>query len=167
MASAYEQLAYDTSKPMTFDDWQDQATSKDFDTGNFWKDFGNGLTKGFKLLNPNDKDYGRKGYESYLEQFYQDQDTRNSAISEANQKKFEEYMSSTAYQRAYKDILKTGLNPNILLSSAFGPASTPSSSVAYTRRSSNTSSHSQNESRSFSASSVLAAVLLLLGKMML
>lgn len=167
MPSAYEQLSYDTSSPQTYDQWREQAVDKQFNSGKgFWQDFWNGFTKWPKLLNSNDSDVGHKGYQEYLEKFYSDQDTRNSAISEQNQRKFEEYMSSTAYQRAYDDILKTGLNPNILLSSAFGPASTPSSSIAYSRRSSRNSSKNTSENRSYSASAVLAAMLVLIGKLL-
>lgn len=160
MASAYEQLSYDTSQPQSYEQWRDNAQDQYFNS------FGKGLTEWWRYFNPNDPYIGKQGYQDYLEKFYADQDTRNSAISEQNQKNFEEYMSSTAYQRAYEDILKTGLNPAILLNSAYGPASTPSSSVAYSRRSTNSTSRNESNSRSFSASAVLAAVLLLLGKML-
>lgn len=81
---------------------------------------------------------------------------------------FEKMMSDTAYQRAYKDLLATGLNPRLLLSSNIS-ASTPSSSSWYSQSSSqNTSqSTSTSKSESFSKSALLTAFIVVLGKLLL
>lgn len=165
MASASEQL-YDTSSPTSYSQWREDATSKYFNTGNGWKDFWRGFTGWPKLLNPNDKDIGRQAYGDYVDDFYNKQEIHNARVAENRQREYETKMSNTAYQRAYQDIKATGLNPAMLLNSAFGPAVTPNSSIAYQRRSSTSRNTSESESRnrSFSASAVLAALLFLLTK---
>ncbi len=166
MASASEEL-YDTSSPMSYDQWRDEAiTQWGKSSGNGWKDFWRGFTEWPKLLNPNDSTMGRKGYEDYVDDFYNKQEIKNAEIAEKRQRAYETEMSNTAYQRAYQDIKATGLNPSMLLNSAFGPAVTPNSSIAYQRRSSTSRNTSESESRnrSFSASAVLAALLFILTK---
>lgn len=160
MASAAEQL-YDTSSPISFDEWQDQQISKDLNTGNFWTDFANGLAFLPRAIGGR---YGRKSYRDYTDDFYNKQEIKNAEIAENRQRAYETQMSNTAYQRAYQDIKATGLNPAMLLNSAFGPASVPSSSIAYSRRSSTSRNESENESRnrSFSASAMLVALLYIL-----
>lgn len=162
-SSALDQYSYDTSSPMSYDEWQDQVISKDLNTGNGWKDFWNGVAFVPRAIAGR---YGQKGYSNYTEDFYNKQEIKNAQIAENRQRAYETEMSNTAYQRAYKDIQATGLNPAILLNSAFGSATTPSSSLAYQRKSSNSRNTSESESRnkSFSASAVLAALLFLLTK---
>lgn len=164
MASAAEQL-YDISSPISYDEWRDKAITEYYkSSGNGWADFWKGFTTWPKLLNPNDSSVGRKGYQDYVDDFYNKQEIRNAAIAENRQRAYETEMSNTAYQRAYQDIKATGLNPAMLLNSAFGPASVPSSSIAYSRRSSTSRNESENESRnrSFSASAMLVALLYIL-----
>lgn len=169
MASAQEQLydqkSYDTSKPLSYEQWQDQATSKLFGTGNFWNDFANGFTQWWRFLDKNDPYIGQDGYNRYLEQFRSDQNAKNASIAEYNQRKYDEYMSSTAYQRAYQDIKATGLNPAILLTSAFGPASHGNSAQAYSWNSNQSVNKSESKNRNNSASAIIAALIFLLGKM--
>lgn len=164
MASASEQL-YDTSSPISYDQWRDNAISEwGKPSGSFWKDFWNGFSGWPKLLNPNDSTLGRKGYQDYLDDFYNKQEIKNAEIAEKRERDYETYMSNTAYQRAYQDIKATGLNPALLLTSAFGSASTPSSAAAYNRSSSRSSSRSESESKSksLSASAILAALIYLI-----
>lgn len=152
---------YDTSSPMAYNQWRDKQISEFYNTGSFGKDFWRGFSQWGKLLNPNDADFGKGVYQNYVDDFYNKQSIRNAALSERMQREYEERMSSTAYQRAYDDIKKTGLNPAMLLNSAFNAASTPSSSAAFSRTSSQSSSRSEsnNKSNSYSRSAVIAALI--------
>lgn len=168
MASALEQLNYDYSSPMSYDQWKDQALSEGLKpTGSGWKDFwkGVGSVPDLLAMTVGAGKYGRKNYQNYVDDYYQRQNTYNTGISEQKQREWEEMMSNTAYQRAYKDIQATGLNPALLLTSAFGAASTPSSSVGVTRSSSSSSSRSESNNRSYSASAVLAALIYIIAHM--
>lgn len=165
MASALEQLnenqSFDTSDPISYSEWRDKQASDYFNAGNGWQQFWRGFVNWPKLLNSHDADFGRDAYNDYVEKFRNKQELKNASISEQNQRAYEERLSNTAYQRAYKDIQATGLNPAMLLNSAFGSASTPSSSLAYTRRSSSSRSDNTSNNRSYSASAVLAALIFL------
>lgn len=163
--SAYQQLEYDTSKPVSYEQWREEAASKYYNTGSFGGDFWKGFSEWWRFLNPNDPYIGRQGYQDYVDDFYQKQGTKNAEISEKNQRAYEEYMSSTAYQRAYEDIKKTGLNPAMLIS-YLNPASTPSSATNFQRNTNQSSSRSSSEgnNRNNSATAVIAALLFLIAK---
>lgn len=53
---------------------------------------------------------------------------RNEAKATQSAKAFEEYMSSTAYQRAFKDLEKAGINPYMLVNGGASPSAGSSSS---------------------------------------
>jgi len=165
MASAYEQLEYDNSSPMSYEQWQNSALSEGLkSTGSGWKDFWKGIGSVPDLLamTVGAGKYGRKNYQNYADEFYNQQSIKNAAISEENKRLYDKYMSDTAYQRAFKDIQATGLNPAMLLNSAFGSASTPSSATAFSRSSRDSSSRSESTNRSYSASAVLVAMIYIL-----
>lgn len=169
MTSAAEQLnqSYDYSDPISYSEWRDKQAADYFNAGNGWQQFWRGFVNWPKLLNSHDADFGRDAYQNYVDNFRNQQELKNASIAEQRQREYEEYLSSTAYQRAYKDIKATGLNPAMLLSSAFGPASTPSSSLAYQRKSSSSRSESQSNNKSYSASAVLAALIFLAAKVLI
>jgi hypothetical protein len=54
--------------------------------------------------------------------------------SARHQRKWEEYMSSTAYQRAVKDMEAAGINPILAVTRGFSGASTPGGAMAATPR---------------------------------
>lgn len=163
MASATEALngftpkPYETGSPLNYSTWVNQQEL--FDSSG---DFEKGWNKFWKTGN-----YSQENYDNYLNDFYNKQSIRNAAISEENQRAYESLMSSTAYKRAYDDLLKTGLNPAMILSS-LNPASTPSSAsnVGFNSSSSRSSSRSSSESKSSnnSATAVLAALIFLLAR---
>lgn len=67
---------------------------------------------------------------------------------------------STKYQRAYKDLVKAGLNPRLLLQSGFDTNGVSASSgYSYSQ------SDSKSKSNSFSTSAVLAGLILAIAKM--
>lgn len=110
-------------------------------------------------------------YEAYKDRYQQDlvrarqlEDYERAEKSEASARAFEEYMSNTAFQRAYQDLMKTGLNPRLLLESVSG-ASTPSAqgvgsvSSSQSWSQSQSSSKSESTSNSFSTSAIIAALI--------
>lgn len=63
----------------------------------------------------------RSAYQAYLDNI----NNRNEAKAVQSARAWDEYMSNTAYSRAFKDLENAGVNPYILLNSG----STPSTSV--------------------------------------
>ena len=85
-------------------------------------------------------------YESYL----QNVNNRNEAKAVQSARAWEEYMSSTAYSRAFKDLERSGINPYLLLNSGSAPAtSTGSSSKASYSASSMKETKSNTKGRDF------------------
>lgn len=91
----------------------------------------NGSSAAGFVFDPGDlsgKRAATKQYERELALQMQSQEF-NSAEA-ARDRQFQEYMSSTQYQRAVEDLKKAGLNPYILASQLSGGASTPGGSSA-------------------------------------
>lgn len=96
------------------------------------KFFQNGAEKGFDEAYEAYKANWENDYNNYLNDintYYE-----NKAVQSA--RAFDEYMSNTAYQRAFKDLEKAGLNPYMLVgTSSIAPASSTSSAKAeYSKR---------------------------------
>lgn len=53
---------------------------------------------------------------------------RNEAKSTQSARAFEDYMSSTGYQRAFNDLMKAGINPYMLVNGGASPSAGSSSS---------------------------------------
>lgn len=80
------------------------------------------------LRDENNKLYKDYYYESMLHQIQGAENAMKFSAEQADiSRSWSEYMSNTAYQRAVADMKKAGLNPMLLVTKGFAPASTPSS----------------------------------------
>lgn len=98
----------------------------------------------------------------------------NSNINSMTEREFSEYMTkyahdlgleadSTKYQRAYEDLLKTGLNPRLILDNAAASGVSASSAYNYSQSSNVSKSETESTSNSMSWSALIVGVLMLLG----
>ena len=66
----------------------------------------------------------KSDYEAYVANI----NNRNEAKATQSARAFEEYMSSTSYQRAFNDLIKAGVNPYMLINGGASPSAGSSSS---------------------------------------
>lgn len=84
-------------------------------------------------------------YEAYLNNI----NNRNEAKAVQSARAWDEFMSSTAYSRAFEDMKRAGINPYLLLNSGSSPATSTGSSVkgSYDSKSSLKDTQSNNKGR--------------------
>lgn len=67
-------------------------------------------------------DPSRNKFESEYEAYLQNVNNRNEAKAVQSARSWDEYMSNTAYSRAFADLDRSGINPYLLLNSGSSPA---------------------------------------------
>lgn len=67
-------------------------------------------------------DPSRSKFDSEYEAYLNNVNNRNESKAVQSARAFDEYMSNTAYSRAFKDLEKAGVNPYLLLNSGSAPA---------------------------------------------
>lgn len=110
-------------------------------------------------------------YDSYLSEYNRMKDFELAKIADEQAREFDKRMSDSAFQRAYNDLVKTGLNPRLLLTQNFSASSPTAGNGFFSASSSSSRSSSQSESNtysnSFSRSAVIVALMATILKMIL
>ena len=66
----------------------------------------------------------RQEYETYVNNYLANLNNRNEAKATQSARAWDEYMSSTAYSRAIKDLERAGVNPYMIVNSGSSPSTT-------------------------------------------
>lgn len=166
MPSAREVLSYD--------DWYAQKVAQG--DNNFWEGLREVPAHIGHLFGVGK--YGKDNYNAYLSSLesHVPSSGRAQDINNMSEREFADYemreahklgveADSSKYQRAYHDLLKAGLNPRLAIESLQGSGVSASSGYSYSESSSKSQSKSESSSSSFSSSAVVAAILILAGKL--
>lgn len=144
----------ENTSPMSYEEFYNQEWSKmpgtfgDVNPYNPFQRLGDAVT-GFGKST-------RDKYDNYLAEF----DLKRAEEAEASARQWNEYMESTKYQRAVKDLKAAGLNPYLLLNgSGFNASAGAGASSALNTTTSRSSSKSINQSSSNNLSMIIAAII--------